>query len=645
MGQALLSFLSIMVSFINNIEELEQKLSVQQDPRQRLVLIDHLTTHYAFTDVNKALALLEEQFSILETYDYPDFKLNFYLNKAIVENHQYNFEEAESYFLLAMKILKDIGTIRQQAETLIDYAGTCMNLNQIEKAHDLLLKAKNLLKKFPEEQLSGRIACREGYINLLLGNYSKAIEDLLLAQKHIDQIGAELTLKDYYFLTLIYSGQGKVFEINDEPEKSVSAYTKVVEMCESLHMNTRLSWHYLNTGNAYMSVNDTENAIGYFLKAIETDDDTSEKVQASAYGNLGYIYLEEERYIEALELFEQAESLYQSDREYYNLSTIAIWRGRIYSETGQRNKVLEQFDLAYKYAKEISDFRQLSIVSKEIAAFYAEEGNYKEAYEFQLAHEKFLEKYNEQIDRGRQRELEAKYDAAEKRQETELLKLEAKRLRLKALRAQMNPHFMYNALNSIQSFITSKDPNAAAKYLAKFAQLMRQSLDYSEEEVISLEKEIEFLETYLYINQKLRFDNKLQYHIKLDDELEEDILSIPAMIVQPYIENAIEHGLRSKKNGKVMVTFSLWDEDTILCTVEDNGIGRKKVQELQSQDVRYQSHRSRGTSITEKRLQILMQSKGIDIHVNTIDLVDEKNGKALGTRVEIKIPIVEVDFK
>lgn len=633
------------VSFLDKIEELEHKLELQNNPRQRLVLIDHLTAHYAFADVNKASALLEEQYKILETYNYPDFKLNFYLNKAIVENHRYNFNDAEEYFLKAMEMLNDIGTVRQQAETLIDYAGICMNLNEIEKASSLLERAKNLLKNFPDEQLSVRITCREGYINLLIGNYSKAIEEFLQAQKRIDQLDKELSLKDYYFLTLIYSGLGKVFEKNDEREKSVKAYLKVVEMCESLQMRTRLSWHYLNIGNAFMSVNDSGNAVTYFLKAIEIDDDISEKARASAYGSLGFIYFEEERYIEALELFEQAESLYRSDKEYYNLSIIAAWRGRLYVETGQNEKVMEQFERAYDYAKKISDFKQLSIVSKEIAAYYADEGNYKEAYEFQLTHEQYLEKHNKQVDKGLQKELEAKYDAAEKRQETELLKLEATRLRLKALRAQMNPHFMYNALNSIQSFITSKDPNAAAKYLAKFAKLMRQSLDYSEEEVISLEKEIEFLETYLYINQKLRFENTLSYEIIVDDEIEEDIISIPAMIVQPYVENAIEHGLRSKKNGKVLISFSLLDDDTIFCIVEDNGIGRKKVREQQSQDVRYQNHKSRGTSITEKRLQILLQAKGIGINVNTIDLIDVKSGEALGTRVEIRIPIVEVDFK
>jgi tetratricopeptide (TPR) repeat protein len=507
----------MMVSFLNKIDALEQKLALQSNPRQRLVLIDHLTAHYAFTDVNRASSLLEEQYEILETYNYPDFKLNFHLNKAIVENHRYNFNLAEEHFLKALEMLNDIGTVRQQAETLIDYAGICMNLNEIEKASSFLERAKKLLKNFPDEQLSVRITCREGYINLLIGNYSKAIEEFLQAQKRIDQLDTELSLKDYYFLTLIYSGQGKVFEKNDEREKSVKAYLKVVEMCESLQMRTRLSWHYLNIGNAYMSVNDSENAVTYFLKAIEIDDDISEKARASAYGSLGYIYFEEERYIEALELFEQAESLYQSDKEFYNLSIIAAWRGRLYAETGQNKKVLNQFEHAYSYAKKINDFKQLSVVSKEIAAYYADEENFKEAYEFQLAHEQYLEKHNKQVNKGLQKELEAKYDAAEKRQETELLKLEATRLRLKALRAQMNPHFMYNALNSIQSFITSKEPNAAAKYLAKFAKLMRQSLDYSEKEVISLEKEIEFLETYLYINQKLRFENKLAYKIVVDD--------------------------------------------------------------------------------------------------------------------------------
>ena len=116
----------------------------------------------------------------------------------------------------------------------------------------------------------------------------------------------------------------------------------------------------------------------------------------------------------------------------------------------------------------------------------------------------------------------------------------------------MNPHFMYNALNAIQNYITSNKLTDAAKYLAKFAKLMRQSLDYSDMEIISLEKEIEFLENYLLINQKLRFEDNIRYIIKVDDEIEEDIMGIPTMIIQPYIENAVWHGLRYKtEKGKL----------------------------------------------------------------------------------------------
>jgi sensor histidine kinase YesM len=161
-------------------------------------------------------------------------------------------------------------------------------------------------------------------------------------------------------------------------------------------------------------------------------------------------------------------------------------------------------------------------------------------------------------------------------------------------------------------------------------------------EIISLEKEVAFLEDYLFINEKLRFEDRLRYRITVDEQLEDDILGVPTMIVQPYVENAIEHGLRSKKDGLVMVNFSLLDEDTILCVVEDNGIGRERARLLQLESA--QTHRSRGTQITEMRLKILHHSPDKGVLVNTIDLIDPLRGEAQGTRVEIKIPILEIDL-
>jgi two-component system LytT family sensor kinase len=627
--------------------QLEQQLKKQKDPLQRLYVVDQLASHYAYTNMRRAQELLAEQLRLLQKLDEPDFELSYHLNAATIENQLYNYEKAEKHFDEAVEILEERGTAKQLAEAYIDYAGTCMNLEKMDDASEYLGKANRLLRTFPDERLLPRITCREGYMNLHYSNYSKAIELLLEADKSINRMQLPLELKDYYFLTLIHSGLGKVYERNDDDEKSVRSYLKVVKMCEEMGMRSRLSWHYLNVGNGYMALEDYENAECYFKKAIDVADDSSQQARASAYANMGYCALEEKEYNKAIELFDLAESLYKakSEQDYYNFSNIESWRGRLYVEQEDYNRAMEHFMRAFDYAQQIQEYKQLSSVCKDIASLYAEVEDFKYAYEYQLLHSRMEARYLEQLEKRKQLELEIKYEAEKKRQEAELLRLQATKLQLKALRAQMNPHFMYNALNSIQNYITSNDVTLAAKYLAKFAQLMRQSLDYSDLEIISLEKELEFLEDYLYINEKLRFEGRLKYAIIVDDEIEEDILGVPTMIVQPYVENAIEHGLRTKKDGSITVKFTLLDDDTILCIVEDNGIGREKARQMRLQDAQYQNHRSRGTNITEKRLQILHHSKGEGVFVKTIDLINTRTKEPRGTRVEIQIPIVDIQMK
>lgn len=627
-------------------EALESKLRSQKDPLQRLVLIDQLASRYAFTNVHRAKELLTELAEILLYHSFPDYQLNLHLYKGLVNNQLYLFEEAKKEFVQAISLLKERGTIKQQAEAYIDYAGVCMNLDDMEEASSHLNMATRLLKNFPDERLMARIICREGFLNLHYANYSKAIELLLKADKKITTLNQGLDLKDYYFLTLIHSGLGKIYEVNDDPEKSVMAYLKVVNMSEAMEMRTRISWHYLNVGTGYIALEDYTNAEPYFRKAIETSDDMSQYARASAYANLGYCYLEKQAYDQALDYMDKAEDLYRdsAEDEFYNFALIESWRGRLYSEINQDKSAIKHFALAYEYAQTINNFKLLANLCKDIATFYAEKKDYKSAYEYQLLNEKFAEQYLEQINRRRQTELEIKYEAEKKKQETELLRLQATKLQLKALRAQMNPHFLFNALNAIQNFITSNDMTAATKYLARFAHLMRQSLDYSDLEIISLEKEIAFLRDYLQINEKLRFKDRLSFDIIIDDDIEEDILGVPTMIVQPYVENAIEHGLRSRDNGHVEVKFSFMNEHTILCTIRDNGIGRRAARLQKLQDPQFRNYRSRGTSITEKRLQILHQAKDNEVFVETIDLYDPDTGDVQGTMVKVKIPVFELQL-
>lgn len=626
---------------ITAVKRLEAKLSKQQEPRQRIVLLDQLAGHYAFTNYREAQKLLAEEKELLERFPNPDYQLNYHINKAFIENQLYNYYLSEIHSKLAIEILEERGDVKQQAEAYIDYAGTCINLDEKELANSFLDKASKLLLAFPDARLQARITCREGFLNLHYKNYTKAIELLLESDRSINVLPGALTLKDYYFRTLIYSGLGKIHERNDEIEKSVRAYLKVVNWCESLGMRTRLSWHYLNVGNGFMALQEVRNAKQYFRKAIKITDDVSQNARAAAYANLGFCYYNEGKYTEALELYDRAERLYRekSVRDYSNFSVIESRKAQLYAKTGKKKKAQKHFVNALEYGKRNDDFKQLSSVCKDIAAYYAEMNDFKNAYEYQVLHDEMAQRYIEEVNHRMVVELEIKYEAEKKKQEAELLRLQATGLQLKALRAQMNPHFLFNALNSIQNYITSDQTGDAAKYLAKFALLMRQSLEYSDVEIISLEKEIEFLENYLFINQKLRFDNQLSYQIKVDDELEEDIMGVPTMIVQPYVENAIEHGVRSVKKGLVKLEFYLHDEHTLLCVIEDNGIGRVKAAKLKMNDPQMHKHESKGTAITEERLQILNKSKHEGVMVQTIDLEDEYSGRPCGTRVEILIPI------
>lgn len=175
----------------------------------------------------------------------------------------------------------------------------------------------------------------------------------------------------------------------------------------------------------------------------------------------------------------------------------------------------------------------------------------------------------------------------------------------KALRLQMNPHFIFNSLNSIQSFILSKDIDLAVNYLSRFSQLMRLILANSRESIIPLADELQAIKYYIEIEQ-LRFDNKFDYSIQIDQEIDEEFTGIPPMILQPYIENAIIHGL-VHKNSPGTITLEITKiENGIRCVITDNGIGRAKATEIKKNSGL--KTKSRGMMITRERLELLNKS-------------------------------------
>ncbi|MBT8385717.1 MAG: histidine kinase [Bacteroidia bacterium] len=197
-------------------------------------------------------------------------------------------------------------------------------------------------------------------------------------------------------------------------------------------------------------------------------------------------------------------------------------------------------------------------------------------------------------------------------------------LALKSLRSQMNPHFIFNALNSVNSFIAQNDERTANRYLTDFSTLMRSVLVNSEEDFISLEKELELLNLYLKLEHS-RFKDKFDYELIVDDQIEQDLFQIPPMLLQPYIENAVWHGLRYKKEkGFLKVALFKKDDETIIIEITDNGIGRKKSTELKTEHQKKQQ--SKGLNNIKQRIKILNEMYKDKVDVLIEDLYDDKTG-------------------
>lgn len=218
-----------------------------------------------------------------------------------------------------------------------------------------------------------------------------------------------------------------------------------------------------------------------------------------------------------------------------------------------------------------------------------------------------------------------------------LMQNDVNRYRQQALIRQMDPHFVFNILNSIQSFIIKNDNLTSTKYLSKFSKLMRLVLNNSQKQEISLKEEIDTLNLYMEL-ESLRFSQKFEFSIICDQSIDVNSCRIPAFIVQPFIENAIWHGfMKLNKAGKIRVNFYK-NDDRMICTVEDNGIGRVRSMELKTETEKERS--SLGILIVETRMKLLSDQYGMKMGMSFLDLYDN-NHKASGTKVTIILPLIK----
>jgi ligand-binding sensor domain-containing protein/two-component sensor histidine kinase len=235
-----------------------------------------------------------------------------------------------------------------------------------------------------------------------------------------------------------------------------------------------------------------------------------------------------------------------------------------------------------------------------------------------------------------QQKFRRQLERSEREKQLADLRHKTAELEMQALRAQMNPHFIFNSLNSINRFILQNNKAQASEYLTKFSKLVRLILQNSQTPLITLESELEALQLYLEL-EALRFEQHFAFQIRLDEDTDEAMLKVPPLIIQPFAENAIWHGLMHKEE-KGHLDIELFQENEVLCCkISDDGIGRKKATELKNRSGN--THRSMGMHITADRIALMPQQNHMKTSIQVNDLV-LPDGSSGGTEVILKLPVI-----
>lgn len=515
-------------------------------------------------------------------------------------------------------------------------------------------------------------------------NYTKGV---LLANNNIGVIyhyfrSDPLTALDYYQTAYNISEQnpsleryqfsmltniGLIHYEQEDFDKAMPTFKKLLKYPQ------RKSNTLSNIGNIYGLQQQTDSAVYYFKASIKEAKRTGDMLQlANVSNNLGLVQAQAGRlneglantvsslkmidslglevvrvpaYINAAEVYMHSGDLDKA--EYYATESLNAVKAlnNLYTETKSLQTLATiqekkgDFENALKNFKEanilndslVSADRKVEISRKEIQY----EADKKEALAFAEA-ERQRNIKNVLLVSGGAIVLASLLSVVfyRRKQKSDTAKKEAEfnvtvaEVELKALRAQMNPHFIFNSLNSIGDYILNNDTQAASDYLSKFARLMRMTLENSDKQLITLEEDIQLLNTYLAIEQK-RFEKVFEYDINVSDDLDIAEVLLPPMLLQPFVENSIVHGLsKSKKRGKISIDFHS-EQQQLIGIVDDNGVGRTASKMKNG----HRKKSSMGVSITQNRIEVLNKTKGTNGSLKIID-------KEVGTKVIVSLPLV-----
>lgn len=389
-------------------------------------------------------------------------------------------------------------------------------------------------------------------------------------------------------LSLIYGRMGRADDAVNAIEESLA----IIDRYDIGYVRTTA---YVNAAMAYQAKNDLRRAERLALAAqqLEQSSDNA-NIQKSIWGTLADIYEAQHRYREALD----ARKRYEGFKDSLNNQNRRV----------EINRKQLQFDFEKQQTLAQAEIRRQSTIKKAVIT-----GGGGLALALVLGFV-WYKRRRDVVTRQREAEFRALVSDTE----------------LKALRSQMNPHFIFNALNSINDYVAKNNREAAREYLTKFAKLMRQTLENTDRRTISLAEDLEFVELYLQMESK-RLDGRFSYVIHVDESVDSDNTLVPPMLLQPFIENSIWHGFATTERHGLITILIRQEKEMLICHVEDNGGGLRPGRKVDKQP-------SRGIQLTENRLAIWahgQQARG------TLDIRNKTDGS--GVLVRISLPL-QLDF-
>ena len=560
-----------------------------------------------------------------------------YQNRAFLFRVKNIKDSAVFYSILSTKYAKRSDSRIDLALSFHNESRIQAHFGELELAVEKELLALQIAEKF-------NLIYLESMFNRMICNYS--LEVLNIKESYVYLKKAKLLatkLNDERSIALCEISESGILISDFKYNDAIILLEKAIKKLEKFNDVEQIGRGYEYLGQAFGKLNKDSDALTAYNKSLRLFESTgNQDEKADLYLLIGQVYLKGKSFEKAIDNIKKSIAIRDAQKEKNKIYIAFKVLSDLYFETGNK-------DLSYEYLKKYVDFLELNSTSKnsqKIASLTQKNSSEErerllelqgETLEKELKEKKILQLQSDRRFYGiifiiiilllagiivtitlRQNKIKQEQRDAEMTQSL--------------LRSQMNPHFIFNAMSVIQSYIYSNTPDIASKFLVNFSRLIRLILENSHKEFIPLEVEEEILSKYLN-TQKLRFENRFNFKIKIEEELRLKRVMIPPMITQPFIENAIEHGqLNTISNG--LITIYMTQKNGLLdITISDNGVGRTKANKIKKN----KNHKSMAITITRERIEILnrkFKGKG------SLSIKDFNLEEKTGTQVNISLPIV-----